>query len=151
MLHRSRIVLGLISMIMCWPLACRESDPVYVCDGKLTDKPLPNIRACVTGNWQIHYRRGGIGLIRQNLTNTFLEIKPDDSIYYTIEGSLKAQTKIEWKNEVSIAGSMTYTINFNETNGAFHVWVVNKIFSDTLAFYDNSSDPFGYYMTRAKH
>lgn len=138
----------LISMIVLWPLACSESDPIYSCDGILQDKPLFNIRACILGNWQMHYRQGGIGLTRQNLTNTFLEIKPDDSIYFKFEGILQAQTKIDWQEGVSLPGTKTYTINFKDNKGSFYVWVVERIYSDTLVFYDNATDPFGYYMTR---
>jgi hypothetical protein len=96
----------------------------------------------------MHYRQGGIGLTKQNLTSTFLEIKPNDSIYYTFEGVLRAQTKIEWQDGISIPGTKTYTINFNDNTGSFYVWVVERIYSDTLVFYDNSTDPFGYYMTK---
>ncbi len=144
----SRAFLVLIVMVLCWSLACSDKEVHYVCDGILQDKPLANIRACVVGNWQMHYRKGGIGLTKQTLTNTFVNIRANDSIYFTFEGVLRAQTRIEWKDGISLPGTKTYTMNFHDNVGSFYVWVVERIYSDTLVFYDEATDPFGYYMTK---
>ncbi len=143
-------VLAISNIALFALVACcqNDSNPVYSCEGILYDKSLANIRACVIGEWQVHYRRGGIGFTRENFANTFLKIKENDSIYFTFEGISMAETRIMWNEGVSIPGPKTYTINFDDKNGSFYIWVVEKIYSDTLVFYDNVSDPFSYYMTK---
>lgn len=144
----SRTILVLILLVLFSLITCRENEITYVCDGILQDKSLPNIRTCITGSWQVHYMRGGFDPTRLDLDSTFLVIKPNDSIYYTFEGTLIARTRITWKSEVSITGIKTYTMFFSHINGGFSYWVVNKIVADTLSFLDNSTEPYGYHMTR---
>lgn len=149
MLQRAEIVLPLILLILCWPFACKGPTPAptYSCDGILHDKPLANIQACVAGNWKMHYRAGGIAMVKEYVTNTYLSIKQNDSIYYTYDGNLVVKTKINWQHVNSIYG-MTYSMSYSDLNGYPYAEVVEQIKSDTLVLVDNSSDPFGYYFTR---
>ena len=105
----SWIVLVMFSMATCKD---KEQDPVYSCNGILYDKSLENIRACVVGNWQILYRKGGFtGNWRQDFTDTYLKIRPNDSVYYVEGNVLKVQTKITWKSTTTIQGKSTFAIS----------------------------------------
>ena len=146
----AKTVFWFLGIVLTFSMATcgeKEVDPVYNCTGILHDKPPAHIRACVVGNWQMHYRAGGIAMIKENVANTFLSIKQNDSIYYTYEGSLVAKTKIYWQHVNSIYG-MTYAITYSDLNGYPYAEIVEQIYSDTLVLVDKSLDPFGYYFTR---
>jgi hypothetical protein len=49
----------------------------------LKDKPLNQIKSAIRGRWQLHYSYGGItGNVRHNYTNSFIEFKTNDSLYW---------------------------------------------------------------------
>lgn len=141
------MILGLFAI----GFGCKESDPIYSCEGVLYDKPLANIRACVVGGWQIHYRKGGLtGNMREDFTNIFITIRPNDSVYYIDSDVVKAQTKITWKSTTTIQGKNTFAITFSDNNGAPFLWVVQAKLQDTLHLSDNIVDGWGYALTMKK-
>jgi len=130
---------------------CTDSDPVYSCDGLLKDKPLANIQTCVRANWQLHYKKGGItGNLKQAFTDTYLDIRQNDSVYFTYEGTLVAKSVITWKNITDVQGSKTFIMTFSDNSGYPYSWGVWGIENDTLTMYDNANDGFGYALTKLK-
>ncbi len=151
MLHRTKTVLALGLLIICWPFACKDSIPSYSCDGILYDKPLGNIQTCVVGEWQIHYRKGGLaGNWKQSLANTYLTIRSNDSVYYVADSILRAKTRIAWKNTTTNQGKSTNAMTFNGFDGSPFLFVIEAKLQDTLHLSDNIVDGWGYGLTIRK-
>lgn len=119
---------------------------------KLKDKPLSEIKAAIQGKWQLHYSYGGItGNIRQNYTNSFIEFKPTDSIYWNDNNNLIVADKIQWNRRRDMIGDSTYIMSFCEIRGNIcypYSWGVQSIRNDTLILYDDATDPDSYYLTK---
>ena len=125
--------------------------PVMNCSGLLRDKSLKQIKYCITGYWQMHYLEGGVFNIREELTNSFVDFKSNDSIYYIDQGQLTVQDKMEWKKvEDGITLDSTYSPFFQDWRDYPYNWVIYRIKEDTLIFYENGIDGFIYHLTLKK-
>ena len=124
--------------------------PVMNCSGLLRDKSLKQIKYCITGYWQMHYLEGGVFNIREELTNSFVDFKPNDSIYYIDQGQLTVKDKVTWNRVVYSALDSTYVSHFYDWRSYPYSWVIDHIENDTLVFSENSIDGFRYHSTLKK-
>lgn len=133
-------------------LSCNKEKPEAPVNLKLKDKPLNEIKTAIQGKWQLHYSYGGItGRIRQNRTNSFIEFKPNDSIYWNNNNDLIVRDIITWNRRNDIIGDRTYIMSFCEMRGTIcypYSWGVEQIKNDTLILYDDATDAMGHYLTR---
>ncbi len=151
MINKKAVFLSVMIGLFITAYGCKDSDPLYSCDGVLYDRPLANIRACVVGTWQLHYRKGGLtGNWREDFTNISLTILPDDSVYYVDNDVQKAETIITWEGTTTIQGHSTYAITFKDNVGSPFFWVVEANLQDTLYLSDNIVDGWGYALTKTK-
>ncbi|HYK77295.1 MAG TPA: hypothetical protein VEV16_09980, partial [Daejeonella sp.] len=98
----------------------------------------------IQGNWQIHYSYGGItGSIRHNYTNSFIEFRPDDIIYWKDNKIEIVNTKINWIRGNDQFYELTYIMVFDS-----YSWCVDGLRNDTLILYDNAYDHMTHYLTR---
>lgn len=133
-------------------LSCNKEKLKTPVNLKLKDKPLNEIKAAIQGKWQLHYSYGGItGRIRQDHTNSYIEFKPTDSIYWNDNNNLIVADIITWNRRKDIIGDSTYIMSFCEMRGPVcypYSWGVEQIKNDTLILYDDATDAMGHYLTR---
>ncbi len=109
----------------------KENKPLNI---KLKDKPLSEIQKYLIGNWQIHYSYGGItGNIRYNYTNSFIEFKPNDIIYWKDNIVERVNTKIKWIRTTDQVNELTYVMSFSDILGYPESWGTEGIYKDTLS------------------
>lgn len=141
----------LFSLILFCFIQCKKNTNERV-NIKLKNKPLGEIKLAIQGKWQLHYSYGGItGNIRQNHTNSFIELKPTNSIYWDDNNNLIVKDLIRWKRKIDMVGDSTFIMSFCEMRGAIcyaYSCGVQGIRNDTLILYDDATDPDGYYLTR---
>ncbi len=124
--------------------------PELNCADLLKYKALDQTRQCIWGYWQLHYWQGGImGDTKQTSTNSFIEIKPNDSIYFVDQGDLTVQDGIDWIwGPDEITHDSVFTMTFYDWREYAYSWVPYRFKEDTLIFYDNGNDGFNYFLTR---
>jgi len=117
----------------------------------LKDKPLAEIKRNLQGQWQLHYERGGIsGDYKYVYHNSFIDFRPDDSLYWTVDGEEWANTKIDWKWGRDQFHDSTYIMRFSDVWGYPISWGIKGIQEDTLVLYDIGADGMSDYLTKKK-
>ena len=134
-----------------YALVKSTSLPSLNCNVVLRDKALNQIRNCIYGNWQLHYRFGGFTGSDKDYytTQTLVNFNASDSIEY-IGGGNYSRYKINWAKTKDLFGEMTYIMGFENTSGYPVRWGVAQIRQDTLVLYDNWPDGYSYYLSKIK-
>jgi hypothetical protein len=136
-------------VITAFLFSCKKSEADKPTTFFLRDKPLAEIKNLLVGNWKIHYKYGGItGNIKTPMTNSYFKVRPNDSIYLTLENNLFAADKAIFTRISTIFNFDAWIIDFSAPGGTPFSWIVDRQINDTLVLGDNHPNPEGYYMTK---
>jgi hypothetical protein len=116
----------------------------------LYDKPLSVIRQHIQGRWQLIYGKGGIATTTQYYHNTFWEFN-DDSVEVSDNGSVYANTIMHWNYDLGTYtnGDSTFLMKFYDKESVPWVYVVERIYNDTLILHDHASDAYFYHFIKS--
>lgn len=131
-----------------WFNSCKKSHtPINI---TLYDKPLSVIQQNIQGKWKLIYGKGGIATVTQYYHDNFWEFN-DDRIKIASSGSIVADTTINWDYNIGTYtnGDSTFLLNFYDKVNVPWVYVVERIYNDTLILHDNSSDAFFYHFIKS--
>lgn len=108
--------------------SCNHDDPDLSCNGRIKNNDLTGIQNCVRGSWKINYKRSAaVGNSKTMLSNSFIKITADDSIFYFLEGDLTAITQLDWALTQN-----GYTLDFKHWRGHTLIFDIEKFKGDTL-------------------
>ncbi len=118
----------------------------------LYNKPLDSIRHYIEGEWKCHYAQGGIagpGMI-QYFTDFYWTITATDSIKQTYNGTILADTKINWTWTKGswTNGDSTHLMTYYDNQQVPMGFVVNHLINDTLVLNDPGFDALFYHLTK---
>lgn len=118
----------------------------------LYNKPLDTIQTYINGKWQLRYYSGGwcSGCVVQRDNYEDYWTFNGEKITQSLKNRVVVDTTIYWYRMKDVFGDSTYLLNFDDRNGLWNTYVVDKIFNDTLILFDNATDPFKYRFTRIK-
>lgn len=140
------------SILILLTASCSKPKAFQSTTVKLKDKSLSQIKAAIYGKWKLHYSMGGFtGRIRRDFTNSSIEFKSDDSMYWDNNGLRIVEDFLAWRKMTDMIGDVTYIMSFCEMRNSIcypYSWGVQGIQKDTLILYDNAADPDSYYLTR---
>ena len=115
----------------------------------LREASLSEIKNEITGNWKIHYSYGGLtGNIKSPMPNSFFKIKPNDSVFLTLNGALIAEDKAVFIKSSTTFGYTATRIEFSSFGGSPFAWIVDHKLSDTLILVDDHVNSNAYSLTR---
>lgn len=117
-----RIILVLFCLISCYQ---NEPLPESSCNRSIKAGDIGAVKTCIQGNWKIHYCETQL-FEKQWLSNSVIQLKENDSLYYIFEGDIVAETIAAW--EVSKGTE----IHFKNWRDFGYTWKINSLDSDTL-------------------
>ena len=147
--HLPRISPLIFSVVILGFCQCTKSDSLL--NEILYNKPLSEIKARVTGEWDLRYGKGGIcSICVQPYEHTIWKIEPNDSLHIYWSGSLATSTKIAWIRVMGTYtnGDSTWLMHFGDPSVPSQEYTVDRIKNDTLILHDNTADAVFYYFTR---
>jgi hypothetical protein len=124
--------------------------PTFNCQLFLVEKALAQVRHCIQGSWQLHYRIGGSsGKDKVHYTNeTIVNFSADDIIEYIVNGTEDFSANIIWTKTQGLTVPVTYIMSFETSTGFPVSWGVEQVKGDTLVLYDNYPDGYGWVFSR---
>lgn len=115
----------------------------------LKDKPLNTIKFYIQGKWKLRYAYGGYsGTRRIDYTNSYMEFKENDILYWIFSNEVLVNNKIKWLYTKDIFHDKTYIMQFETVNHVPLDYGIDGIYKDTLVLYTNASDIDRFYLTR---
>ena len=96
------------------------------------------------------YGKGGIATNTQYYYNNFWEFN-DDSVKISDNSSVYANTSMHWNYDLGTYtnGDSTYLMKFYDKESVPWVYVVERIYNDTLILHDNASDAYFYHFIKS--
>ena len=128
-----------------------NSTPIDRLNIVLYDKPLSVIRQHIQGKWELIYGKGGfVANNIQYFRNNFWEFN-DDSVKISDNSSVYANTSMHWNYDLGTYtnGDSTYLMKFYDKESVPWVYVVERIYNDTLILHDNASDAYFYHFIKS--
>lgn len=120
----------------------------------LYDKPLETIQHYIHGKWKFVYGRGGIcSTCMHYCDSCFIEFTSDNRVLVpNRDGTYLVDTTIEWIRDVATYtnNEYTYLMKFYDKYGYPSVYVIDRIYYDTLIYHDNSADAIFYHFIKIK-
>ncbi|RIJ45449.1 hypothetical protein D1614_22945 [Maribellus luteus] len=114
-------------------------------------KSLSLIKNTIQGKWKMHYAYGGFtGHGRIDLTDSWFQFLPNDSMYVVFEGDTYAATQTEFVRKQTEFGFDAWILDFEFINdlGLKDEFVIDMLKEDTLVLPRNSVDSYAYLMTK---
>ncbi len=112
---------------------------------------LSLIKNTIQGNWKMHYAYGGFtGHGRIDLTDSWFQFLPNDSMYVVFEGDAYAASQTEFVRKQTEFGFDAWMLDFEFIND-FELreeWIIDMLKGDTLVLLQNSVDSYAYLMTK---
>ena len=150
----SIVLINIITLLFLFILfACRKNDSIDPSNIILYNKPLTIIQHCIHGKWKLAYAKGGIcSTCKYYCDSCFVEFTSSNKIicnsYVTTDGA----TTIHWIRDIGTYtnNEYTYLMSFSDKQGVPWVYVIDRIYNDTLIYHDNSGDAMFYYYVRLK-
>lgn len=120
----------------------------------LYNQPLDTIKKYIQGKWKLLYGKGGItGAMTFYCDICYIEFTPDNRVLIpdTINSKYLADCYIEWTWDIGsyTNGKYTYIMSYYDKFGYPNVYVIDRIYNDTLIYYDNSCDAFFYHCIKS--
>lgn len=126
--------------------SCNHDDPDLSCNGRIKGNDLNGIQNCVRGSWKINYKRSAAnGNSKTVLSDSFIKITEDDSIFYFLEGDLTAIAHLDW-----VLTQDRYSMNFKDWRGHALVFGIEKFTGDTLLITSNDPEEISYALTHSE-
>jgi hypothetical protein len=116
----------------------------------LHDKPLKTIQQYIHGQWRLVYSKLGSG--RYPCDNCRVEFTQDDKFISNVLVIYDTPYSITWIKDIGkhLDGDSTYLMTLGLESGYSYPFVIDKIFNDTLIFYENFDDAYSYYCIKSK-
>ena len=120
----------------------------------LYNQPLDTIKKYIQGKWKLAYGKGGItGAMTFYCDVCYIEFTPDNRVLIpsTTNGEYLTDCNIEWTRDIGsyTNGKYTYIMSYYDKYGYPNVYVIDRIYNDTLIYYDNSCDAFFYHCIKS--
>ncbi|MCJ7446871.1 MAG: hypothetical protein MUO72_04200 [Bacteroidales bacterium] len=131
-------------------LNCKKDYPLSII---LYDKPLATIQHYIHGKWRLVYSKGGsCSTCKYPCDNCIVEFTPDDKFISNVLTLYATPYSITWIRDkgMHLDGDSTYLMTLGHEFGYSISYVIDKIYSDTLLFYENFDEPMSYYCIRSK-
>lgn len=139
-------------ILFCCFNQCKKHD-VTPTNIVLYDKPLETIQRYIHGKWKLAYAVGGIcSTCRQECDNCFVEFTLDNKFISNTFAITTDTTTIQWIKDIGILTNKdsTYLMTFKDRHGVPWVYVVERIYNDTLIYHDNSADAVFYHFIKSE-
>jgi len=149
-MRKYHFLLAILFASMLSISGCKKETPINII---LYDKPLTTIKSYIHGKWNLIYGKGGIcGTCVFPCDNCTVEFTTDDRFISKSFVVTTDTTKITWIKDVGmyLQGDSTYLMTFYAYPYFRDAYVIDKIYFDTLIYYDNASDPMFYYCVKSK-
>ena len=137
-------------LLLCCLIQCKKEVPLNLF---LYNQPLKTIQHYIQGKWRLVYGKGGIS------SNTMIycdkctiEFTSTNRVLVTNEdGIFLSDTTIQWIRDIGTYtyGDSTYLMKFYDKYGYPSVYVIERIYYDTLIYHDNSADPVFYHYVKS--
>jgi len=117
----------------------------------LYDTSLSVIQQYIQGKWELIYGKGGIAANTiQYYHNNFWEFN-NDRVKILDNGNISADTTIQWIYDLGTFtnGDSTFTMKFYDAKNVPWIYVIDRIYNDTLILHDNSSDAVFYHFIKS--
>ncbi len=133
---------------------CKEND-ITPTNIVLYNKPLKTIQHYIVGKWRLAYSKGGIcSTCVHYCDNCFIEFTPDNRVLIpNIDGTYLTDSYIEWVRDIGTYtnNDSTYLMTFKDKQGVPWIYVIERIYNDTLIYHDNSVDAIFYHYVKINH
>jgi len=119
----------------------------------LYDKPLETIQHYIHGKWKLVYAKGGIcSTCIDYCNNCSVEFTMDNKFISNTYAITSDTTTIQWIRDMGIYtnNDSTYLMTFKDKQGVPWVYVIERIYNDTLIYHDNSVDAMFYHFIKSK-
>ncbi|NOZ46758.1 MAG: hypothetical protein GXO79_08235 [Chlorobi bacterium] len=150
-MKRIIIILFIVKIAGFILLSCKKEATSSV-NIVLYDKPLATIQHYIQGKWKFVYGKGGFcGTCLHYCDSCFIEFTPDNRVLVpNRDGTYSTDTTIEWVRDIGTYtnNDSTYLMKFYDKNGYPNIYVIERIYHDTLIYHDNSSDAIFYHYIR---
>ena len=149
-MKKSFLVISVSAIILCSVIQCKKDEPLNIV---LYNQPLKTIQHYIQGKWRLVYGKGGLcSICKFPCDNCFFEFTSDNRFISKSFVITTDTTTIRWVKDRGeyLQGDSTYVMTFIDKYSAPHTYVIDRIYSDTLIYYDNASDPMFYHCIRSK-
>lgn len=148
--HFRFFFLSIMFLFCCFQ--CKKPDKPTT-DIVLYDQPLKTIQKHIEGKWKFVYGKGGIcSTCIHYCNNCYVEFTSNNKFIGNTFVVTSDTTTIYWLRDVGTytKGDSTYLMTFKDMNGVPWVYVIDRIYNDTLIFYDNAIDAVFYHFIKSK-
>ncbi len=150
MKKNSLIIISALTLLICFT-QCKNDNEELLHNIVLYDKPLKTIQHYIQGKWKLVYGKGGISSNTMYYCDScFIEFTSDNKVIsnsFAITGA----TTILWIKDIGTYtnNESTYLMTFKDNQGVPWVYVIDRIYNDTLIYHDNSSDAIFYHYIKS--
>ena len=149
---KQKILFPIFLVISFFFMQCKTDD-VTPTNIILYNQPLETIQHYIQGKWKFVYGKGGIiSNTKYYCDDCFIEFTSQNRVLIPNKvGGYLADTTIEWIRDIGTYtnGEYTYIMKFYDKYGYPNVYVIDKVYDDTLIYHDNSSDAIFYHYIKA--
>lgn len=117
----------------------------------LYNKSLFVIQKYIQGRWELIYGKGGISANNIQYYHDDLWDFDNNRVRILSNGNVFADTTIQWSYEMGsyTNGGYTYVMNFYDKRNVPSVYVVDRIYNDTLILHDLASDAVFFHFIKS--
>lgn len=130
---------------------CKKDNEELLHNIVLYNQPLSTIQKYIQGKWEFVYGKGGISSnTLYYCDNCFMQFTSDNKVISNSFAMTDATT-ILWVKDIGTYtnNESTYLMTFKDKQGVPWVYVVDRIYNDTLILHDNSSDAIFYHYIKS--
>jgi len=143
------LIIPLTFILLCCVIQCKKDAPLNIV---LYNQPLKTIQHYIQGKWRLVYGKGGISSNTMIYCDKcFIEFTSTNRVLVPNEdGTFLTDTTIQWIRDIGTYtyGDSTYLMKFYDKYGYPNIYVIDKIYYDTLIYHDNSADPVFYHYVK---
>jgi hypothetical protein len=148
-MKKSFLVILSTAIMLCCFIQCKKNVPLNIV---LYTQPLKTIQHYIQGRWRFIYGKGGISSNTMIYCDKcFTEFTSANRVLVTNgDGTFLADTTIQWIRDIGsyTYGDSTYLMKFYDKHGYPNVYVIDRIYYDTLIYHDHSADPVFYHYVK---
>jgi len=150
------LIIAAVLLLFCCFTWCKKDDVSLSKDSLLNivlyNQPLETIQKYIQGKWKVVYGKGGISSNEiQYCKDCSVEFTSTNKIISNSFAITDGAVTIQWTKEKGTYtnGEDTYTMKFYDKYNYPWVYVVDRIYKDTLIYHDNSDDAVFYYCVKS--
>ena len=120
----------------------------------LYNQTLPVIQSHINGKWKLEYINGGFIANYYNSfhdENVIWQFSLGTRVIQNYNGNIYTDTTITWIRDLGVntRNDSTYLMKFYSKNGNPYIYVVDRIFNDSLILRDNAVDGQDYHFSKS--